>query len=71
MSDDASKGPRQFRLVWRWKETGTMGTGPWTQRSHVVEGWFESLSRRSGDRVEHWIETGPIVESEEEERRMF
>lgn len=47
---------RRFRLAWRWRESGVSGTGPWTHRSDLVEAWFDSMARRSGERVEHWIE---------------
>jgi hypothetical protein len=65
MTDDVHKGPRRVRLAWRWKLSGTTGTGPWTHRSDVVEGWFESLTQRWGDTVEHWIEidTGEVPDS--------
>ena len=48
--------PRQFRLAWRWKESGTTGRGPWMHRVDVVAAWADSLNRRWEDRVEHWIE---------------
>lgn len=51
--------PKQYRLAWRWKESGTTGRGPWMFRADVVEAWADSLNRRWVDRVEHWIEEGP------------
>jgi hypothetical protein len=59
MTEDNPMGRRRVRLVWRWKQSGTTGTGPWTHRSDVVEGWFESLTQRWGETVEHWIELEP------------
>jgi hypothetical protein len=56
MKSESEKRYRRFRLAWRWKESGVSGTGPWTHRSDLVEAWFESMARRSGERVEHWIE---------------
>jgi hypothetical protein len=56
MIDDDQGRPVQFRLAWRWKASGVSGEGPWMHRGEVVEGWLESLSRRTGERVEHWIE---------------
>jgi hypothetical protein len=56
MVEDDHKRPVRFRLAWRWKGSGVSGSTPWTYRGEVVEGWLESFSRRTGERVEHWIE---------------
>jgi len=60
MTEENFPGPRRVRLVWRWRHSGTTGTGPWMHRSDVVEGWFESLTQRWGETVEHWIELESI-----------
>jgi len=56
MDDDRSRHAR-FRLAWRWKKSGWTGAGPWLHDSRTVEGMLDSLSRRHGDRIVHWIET--------------
>jgi hypothetical protein len=60
MIEDGHKRPVRFRLAWRWKGSGVSGSTPWTHRGEVVEGWLESFSRRTGDRVEHWIEVSRV-----------
>ncbi len=64
MTERERTGPRRFRLSWRWKDSGVTGSGPWMHRGDIVAGWMESLTRRSGERVEHWIEieTAPTTE---------
>jgi hypothetical protein len=64
--DGPGKSPRRFRLAWRWKESGVSGSGPWTYRADVVTAWLESMTLRSGQRVEHWIE----VENENDGDRL-
>lgn len=56
MTDEAGPGMRRVRLAWRWRDSGISGCGPWTHRTDLVEAWLESLVRRSGERVDHWIE---------------
>jgi hypothetical protein len=56
MADDRSQ-PARFRLAWRWKESGWTGAGPWVRDSGAVESMLDSLSRRHGDRILHWIES--------------
>lgn len=68
MIDDDQRPPVQFRLAWRWKTSGVSGKGPWTHRGEIVEGWLESLSRRTGDHVEHWIEITRIQSQRHAER---
>ena len=65
MIDDDQRRPVQFRLAWRWRSSGLSGRGPWTHRGEVVEGWMESLSRRTGERVEHWIEISRVQSARE------
>ena len=47
----------RFRLAWRWKKSGWTGAGPWLRDSGAVESMLDSLSRRHGDRIIHWIES--------------
>ena len=47
----------RFRLAWRWKKSGWTGAGPWMRDSDIVESMLDSLSRRHGDRIIHWIES--------------
>ncbi len=47
----------RFRLAWRWKKSGWTGAGPWMRDSGTVESMLDSLNRRHGDRIAHWIET--------------
>jgi hypothetical protein len=60
MDDDDRRKPSRYRLAWRWKESGVTGMGPWTQRPDIVEGLLDSLTRRHGDTMVHWIEVGEV-----------
>lgn len=65
MIDEDHKRPVRFRLAWRWKGSGVSGSTPWTHRGEVVEGWLESFTRRTGERVEHWIEVSRVTRDHE------
>lgn len=48
-----------YRLAWRFRKSGTTGTGPWVRDRERVEVLLETLSRRYGEDVDHWVETAP------------
>ena len=48
-----------YRIAWRFRRTGTAGTGPWTRDRDRVEALLESLSRRYSQAADHWVETAP------------
>jgi hypothetical protein len=70
MTDQPKPALRRVRLAWRWKESGISGSGPWTHRSDLVEAWFESMVRRSGERVDHWIEEERFDENDRAHDRL-
>ncbi len=60
---DGSVSGRQYRLAWRWIESGTEGHGPWMHQAEIVEAWKDSLNHRYQNQVEHWVEDSLAVSS--------
>lgn len=57
--ENGAKRGHRYRLAWKYRASGAMGTGPWMHDLDTVEAWLESLSKRYQDRVDHWVETEP------------
>lgn len=61
IDDEGGPNPGQmYRLAWRFRRNGTTGTGPWMRDREIVDAWLESLSRRSNEDIDHWVETAPV-----------
>ncbi len=58
--ENGTTGGYLYRIAWKYRRSGTTGTGPWMHDRETVELWLESLTRRYSDAVEHWMETAPL-----------
>jgi hypothetical protein len=55
-NEDDGTWRARVRLVWRWKESGQQGAGPWSHRADVVETLKDTLNQRYHERMDHWVE---------------